>query len=56
LPLSSEIPPVGAAEDQHLHELIENYPVSDPRSVATERMIYASFGQKDGELFPDVPR
>ena len=54
--LSTEIPPVGAAEDQHLHELIENYPVRDPRSVATERMIYVSFGQKGSELFPDVPR
>lgn len=54
--LSAEIPPVGAAEEPHLHELIENYPVRDPRSVATERMIYVSFGQKDGELFLDVPR
>jgi hypothetical protein len=56
LTLSTKIPPVGTVEDQHLHELIENYPVRDPRSVATERMIYVSFGQKDDELFLDILR
>jgi hypothetical protein len=42
--------PIGAAEDQHLHQLLEDYLVGYAGLVAAEQMIYFSFGQQVAEL------
>ncbi len=38
-------PVVGAAEDEHLHQLLEDDPLGDTRAVASERMVGAVLGK-----------
>lgn len=45
--------PVGATEDQHLHQLLEDHFVGDARPVATERMVHFSLGQQGAKLLPN---
>jgi len=46
-------PVVGAAEDEHLHQLLEDDPLGDARAVASQRMVGAALGQQIFELLPD---
>jgi len=46
-------PLVGAAEDQHLHQLLEDRLVRYARSVAAEWMVRPTRGQQCDELLPD---
>jgi hypothetical protein len=46
-------PPVGAAEDQDLNELLEDRPIGYAGSMAAQGMLDLSFGQQGGELLPD---
>jgi hypothetical protein len=44
---------VSTAEDKHLHEFVEDYPIRYARTVTAQRMIYFSRWQPSKELFPD---
>jgi len=44
---------VGAAEDQDLDQLLENYPVGDARAVAAQRVVGAMLGKEGLKLSPD---
>jgi len=44
---------VGAAEDEHLHQLLEDDPLGDARTVAPERMVDAALGKEGLKLLPD---
>jgi hypothetical protein len=47
-------PLVGAAEDQNLHQFLEDDPLGDTRAMVSERMVGAVLGQQGGELLlPD---
>ncbi len=46
-------PAVGAAEDQYLHQLLEDHPVGDWWPMAAERMVDFSLGQQGAELLSD---
>jgi len=46
-------PPVGATEEQDLHQLLEDHPVGDARPVAAERMVRFPLGQQGPELLED---
>ncbi len=46
-------PPVGATEDQNLHQLLEDHPVGDARPVAAERVVRFPLGQQGFELLED---
>src|SRR5215203_4137288 len=46
-------PLVGAAEDQHLHQLLEDHPVGDARAVAPERMARLPLRYQGRKLLPD---
>ncbi len=46
-------PPVGAAEDEHLDQLVEDHPIRNPGAVALERMGVQRGWQQDAELVPD---
>ena len=46
-------PLVGAAEHQHLHQLLEDHPVGDAGAVATQRVAHVPFGEQGGKLLPD---
>ena len=39
-------PPVGAAEDQDLHQLLEDHPIGDAGAVAAERMVDPRSGRR----------
>src|SRR5687768_588439 len=45
---------VCAAEDQDLHQLLEDHAVGDAGSVAAERMIHFPVGEQGTELLEDV--
>jgi len=44
---------IGAAEDQHLNQLLEDDPLGDARTVASERMVGAVLGKEGRKLLPD---
>ena len=46
-------PPVGAAEDQDLNQLLEDHPLGYARTMAAEWVIRLVFGQQGLELLPD---
>jgi hypothetical protein len=46
-------PPVGAAEHQHLDQLLEDHPIWYPTTVTAKRMVCLSLWQQGGELFPN---
>jgi hypothetical protein len=46
-------PPVGATEDQNLHQLLEDHPVGDARPVTAERMVDLALGQEGTKLLPE---
>jgi hypothetical protein len=43
---------VGATEDEHLHQLLEDDPLGDTRAVAPERMVDAALRKEGFELLP----
>ncbi len=44
---------VGAAEDEHLYQLLEDDPLGDARAVASERMVGAVLGKEGLKLLED---
>src|SRR5829696_7294251 len=46
-------PVVCAAKDQHLHQLLEDDPLWDARTVASERVVGAMLGKEGRKLLPD---
>ena len=46
-------PPVGAAENQNLNQLLEDHPVGYTRAVTAQGVGHLSFGQEGYELFED---
>jgi hypothetical protein len=50
---SSAILLKGAAEDQYLHQLLEDHPVGDSWPMAAKRMVYLSLRKQGAELLPD---
>lgn len=43
---------IGAAEDQHLDQLVKHEPIENARAVAAKRMRGRMIGQQGGELVP----
>jgi hypothetical protein len=46
-------PVISAAEDEYLHQLLEDYPLGDARAVAPERMVRLSLGKEGTKLLED---
>jgi hypothetical protein len=44
---------VGTAEDQNLHQLLEDDPLGDARTVTSERVVGAVLGKEGFKLLPD---